>query len=147
MCHPGAVGYYIDPVLWALALSLSTLAGIWSFFAFRRRGPAAGLRGVAVTLLPLAALLTGTLTLVMRIIDAVAGWAAGLVFSPLMWAGLVLLALSLGLFAVARVLPARAPERAGRSGIGQGAPAATPVEPVDAEMAEIEALLRRRGIG
>jgi hypothetical protein len=134
------VGYYINPIMWALAISLSILAGIWTFYAYRRRGLAAGARGAAFVLLPFAALFTGTLTLLMRLIDALTLWATGLVFSPMMWFGLILLAASVGLFALARVLPSRTAKRA--------TTATTPkaVEAADPEMAEIEAILRSRGI-
>jgi hypothetical protein len=135
------VGYYLDPVMWALAISLATFAGVWTFFAYRRRGAAAGMRGLALVVLPFALLFTGTLTLLLRILDAVTAWAAGLVFSPLMWAGLALLGLSVSLYVAGRSLGRRqvaaSPKR----------PAVGPATgPVDPEMAEIEAILRNRGI-
>ena len=49
--------------LGALALVLTVSAGRYSLLAWRRRGPAAGLRGLAWTLVPVAAWLTGTLKL------------------------------------------------------------------------------------
>ena len=61
VCHPWGVGYYINPIMWALAISLSLVAGIWTFYAYRRRGLAAAARGAAFVLLPFAALFTGTL--------------------------------------------------------------------------------------
>ncbi|HQR27242.1 MAG TPA: hypothetical protein PLP61_09410 [Nocardioides sp.] len=140
------MGYYLDPVLWALAITLSAIAGIWAFFAFRRRGLAAGLRGVAWMLLPFAALFTGTLTLLLRIVDAVTAWAARLVLNPMMWGGLLLLGLSVTLFVVARLLSARAPRQPVAGAPARRAGSAVPADPVDPEMAEIEALLRRRGI-
>lgn len=134
------MGYYINPIMWALAISLSLVAGIWTFYAYRRRGLAAAARGAAFVLLPFAALFTGTLTLLMRLIDALTLWATGLVFSPMMWVGLILLAASIGLFALARVLPSRAAKR------GTAPPTPKAVEAADPEMAEIEAILRSRGI-
>ena len=38
ICHPCAVGYYtVNPIMWALAISLSTFAGVWTFISWRRR--------------------------------------------------------------------------------------------------------------
>lgn len=138
------MGYYTNPIMWALAISLSTIAGVWTYVAFRRRGLAAGIRGLAWIILPFAALFTRTLQLLMRILDAVTLWAAGLVFSPLVWVGVVLFLVSLGLFFVARALPSGRKNTAGgdRPALSAGdRPAAT-----DPEMDEIEAILRRRGI-
>ena len=47
------------------------------------------MRGLAWTLLPLAAWLTGTLKLAASILEDVINWAAGLVFSPAVWLGVV----------------------------------------------------------
>lgn len=142
------MGYYLDPVMWALAISLTTFAGIWTFFAYRRKGVASGLRGVALMLLPFAALFTGTLTLLLRMLDAVTVWAAGLVLSPMMWGGLVLLAVSAGLFTVARGVSARQVTRSPRPGgtAPRGRGEGRDPAPDDPEMAEIEAILRQRGI-
>src|SRR3712207_7438621 len=51
------------------------------FRSWRRRGPVSGLRGVAWSLLPLAAGLTGVLKLGWEITDSVLSWTARLVFS------------------------------------------------------------------
>lgn len=151
----------MDDVTWAaLTLTLTLLGGIWTWIAFRRRGVASGLRAAAFTLLPAAAWLTHTLRMFTRIVEAVADWATHLVFDPLVWAGVVLAAISAGLFALSGVLRARELERGtggrrtGRvkrsertplpgspaAGGSKGAPA------IDDDMAEIEALLRKRGI-
>ena len=151
------MGYtYVNPIMWALAISLSTFAGVWTFFAWRNRRMASVVRGLGLVVLPFGLLFTGTLTLAMRIIDAVTLWATRLVFSPMMWVGVVLVAVSLALLAGGRALERRighsAQDPAGPSalpsGIGRSKPAApVAADPVDAEMAEIEAILRKRGIG
>ena len=48
------------------------------------------IRGLAITLLPAAAWLTGTLRLFTEIADAVTDWAVHLVFSPKVWLGVIL---------------------------------------------------------
>lgn len=143
----------MDDASWAaLTLSLTVLGAIWTWLSFRRRGLASGLRALAFTLLPVAAYLTKTLRLFTRIVDAIGDWALNLAWNPTVWAGIVVAGLSGVLFVVSGAMRARqlggprkkrddaprevaAPERAGGS---------APV--VDDEMAEIEALLRKRGI-
>jgi len=137
-------------VTWgAFALTLTLLGGIWTWFAFRRRGVASGLRAAAVTLLPMAAYLTRTLRMFTRIAGAIADWAASLVLNPFVWVGFVLFGVSAALFVVSGILRTRElggrPDKSGKRGkqlpaAKRGAPA------IDDDMAEIEALLRKRGI-
>lgn len=147
----------MDDVTWAaLTLTLTVAGGLWTWFAFRRRGLAAGLRGAGLTLLPLAAYLTNTLRMFTRIADAVTDWALSLVFSPVVWAGIVLAGVAVVLLGAGRVLDRRGPgrrspepvEKGSRPAGAVGAPAPARAESpaADPEMAEIEALLRRRGI-
>lgn len=152
----------MDDVTWtALTLTLTLLGGIWTWFAFRRRGLAAGLRGAGVTLLPIAAYLTDTLRMFTRIVDAVSDWAVRLVFSPTVWAGVILAAIGIALIVVAGLLDARSDARpAAAAGRRSGAlPGSTKAGSTkggtkggaagstgDKELDEIEALLRRRGI-
>ena len=149
----------MDDLTWgALALTLTVLGGIWTWLAFRRRGVASGLRALAFTLLPLAAYLTRTLRMFTRIGEAVADWATHLVLDPTVWIGIVLAGLSVALFAASRLVrgrsrPARgererSPRRTGRGATAAELPASRGRgEPlIDDDMADIEALLRRRGI-
>ena len=104
----------IDAVTWqALGLVLTVVGLVLSAVVWSRRGPAAGLRGAAWSLLPLAAGLTGTLRLVAEVAGAVARWAARLVFSPVVWLGLVVAVLSALLFVVSGVLRRRDASRLG----------------------------------
>ena len=136
----------MDDVAWgALALSLTLLGGIWTWFAYRRRGFAAGLRGAAFTLLPLAAYLTKTLQMLGEIGDAVADWATSLVFSPQVWLGIVIAGVAGVLFVVSGWLGGRRDDtpkqvRAGKAEAVEGSAI------VDDDMADIEAILRNRGI-
>lgn len=144
MCHPERV----DDVTWAaLALTLTLLGGIWTWIAYQRRGVPAALKGAGLTLLPLAAYLTKTLQMLTEIGDAVVDWAASLVFSPVVWLGVVLAGVAVVLFGVGRALEQRRgpePKKSERSLPAarqqRGAPA------IDDDLAEIEALLRKRGI-
>jgi hypothetical protein len=162
----------VDDAAWAaLTLSLTVLGAIWTWWSFRRRGIASGLRALAFTLLPLAAYLTRTLRMFTRIVNAVADWATSLVLDPRVWTGIVVAGLSVVLFLVSGALRARgvgtrpgkradkrAEKRAATGGdavAGQerasrlprsGGPGGRPAVDGDDDMAEIEALLRKRGI-
>src|SRR4051795_581893 len=96
-----------DAAAWgALAFALSILLGVVTFFRWRSRGAAAGLRGAGFTLLPVAAWLTGVLELAFDIADSVGRWAVHVVFSPTVWLG--------GLLAGGVPGPFRAPAPGGR---------------------------------
>lgn len=153
----------MDDVAWGvLALSLTLVGGTYTYYAYHRRGLAAGLRGAALTLLPLAAYLTDTLQMFTRIGDAVGDWATGLAFSPAVWLGIIVTGLSVLLFGAARVVEARSPQQATKgaarstqkSGDNQQPGtkprqverSSPPADPLDDDMAEIEAILRKRGI-
>jgi hypothetical protein len=154
----------IDTTTWAaLALVLTALGAVWTWRAWRRRGAAAGLRSLAWTLVPIAAWLTGTLRLVAGIVDDVAGWAARLVFSPAVWAGVVVAGAAVALWVVSGIMRSRgigvreprggAPSRprqvrpAPAADAKQAAPAARQGDREDLDdMDEIEAILKRHGI-
>ena len=153
MCHAGGV----DEVTWgALTLTLTAIGAVWTWFAFRRRGLASGLRGAAFTLLPPAAFLTGTLEMFTEIGGSVADWATHLVFSPVVWLGIVLAGVSVVLFGVSGAMRKRqlgSTEKADRGEVaapgskGELGASKRKGEPaIDDEMAEIEAILRKRGI-
>ena len=149
----------IDSSTWqALGLTLTVVGLLLSVLLWRRRGPAPGLRGVAWALLPAAAGLTGTLRLLWDIGDSIVNWAVRLVFSPVVWLGIVLAGVSVVLFGVSGAMRAR--------GVGSKGPATDPAvkggnakelprqrsarkaEPAvkDEDMDDIEAILRKHGI-
>jgi hypothetical protein len=143
----------LDNATWqALGLTLTLLGLVASVLLWRRGGPASGVRAAAWALLPLAAALTGTLRLAWNVVDEVVGWAVRLVFSPVVWLGVVLAGVSVVLFVVSGFLRRR--QQAGpKSGSGQQSltadasrPAAQPAAGGDDDMADIEAILRRHGI-
>jgi hypothetical protein len=136
----------VDDVAWgALALSLTLLGGIWTWFAYRRRGFAAGLRGAAFTLLPLAAYLTKTLQMLGEVGDAVADWATSLVFSPQVWLGIVIAGIAGVLLVVSGWLAGRRDDTP-KQVRGKKTEAVESSAIVDDDMADIEAILRKRGI-
>lgn len=146
----------IDTVTWqALGLVLTLLGLGTSAYIWTRRGPARGLRAAALSLLPLAAALTGVLRLTGDVVGAVGRWATRLVFDPLTWVGFVLAGVALLLFVLSgwmlRRDPGRGrPRREVRSeqstpAVGRGTPAGASGTG-DPELDEIEKILRRRGI-
>jgi hypothetical protein len=159
-----------DSVAWfPLCAGLTGLGLVLSWLALRRRGAGAGLRGVAWSLLPLAAYLTGAVEMLWRIGTAIADWAGGFVFSPKVWSGVIVFALAVLLFMVSGALRRRSAARSGRlegadrRAVGPARAAGQPasLEPTpagrqaaprkgkadaDDEFAEVEEILRRRGI-
>jgi hypothetical protein len=103
-----------------ITAGLAILGLIVSFFLWRRRGAAAGLRGVAWSLLPVAAYLIGAIQLLWRFGSAIASFASSFVFSPRVWAGIIVALMSVLLFVVSGRLRSRARRRPG----GQAAPKA-----------------------
>jgi hypothetical protein len=152
----------VDEATWAaLAATLTLLGLVWTWVSFRRRGAVGAMRALGFTLLPAAAFLTGTLEMFTEIAGSVTDWASGLVLNPFTWAGIGLAGTGVVLIVVAGVLRDRQLARAtgtgaaGEVGSPSGrrdlpeatstrAPRQQPV--VDDEMAEIEALLKKRGI-
>jgi hypothetical protein len=142
----------MDDAAWAaLTLSLTVLGGIWTWISFRRRGLVSAMRALGFTLLPLAAYLTKTLQMFTHIADAITSWAAHLVLSPVVWFGFLLGGAGIVLIVVSGMIRSRQLGKAqGDSAkelpTGQAPRSAPVVTDTDPEMAEIEAILRKRGI-
>jgi len=142
-----------DSAAWgALAFAISTLLGVVTFFRWRRSGLAAGLRGAGWTILPVAAWLTGVLELAFDIADSVGHWAIHLVFSPVVWLGIVLGGVSVVLFGASALLDRRGADAGG----GDRTAALDPPRSrkqrssgagvLDDDLGDIEAILRKHGI-
>lgn len=158
----------------ALTVTLTLLGLAWTWLAFRRRGMANALRAFGFTLLPAAAWLTGTLEMFVEISGSVVDWASSLVLNPTTWTGIALAGAAVASWAVSGYLrdrqlgKARAPGTTSQAlgsqrALPDGSPrarrseasptaarttrssSASAAEPDD-EMAEIEALLKKRGI-
>ena len=166
---PLAAGTTIDDTTWAaLALILTILGAAYTWFAWRRSGLAAGMRGLAWTLLPVAAWLTGSLKLVTGIVEDIVNWAAKLVFSPIVWLGIVVAGVAVALWVLSGFMRARdigvrdqdpSVSSARRQEVGAGKPQAPGAQPARRKPAaskrsnddiedldEIEAILKRHGI-
>ena len=155
----------MEGTTWAALTAALTVAGaIWTWIAFRRRGAANGLRAMGFTLLPAAAWLTGTLEMVVEIAGSVTDWATSLVFDVRTWVGVGLGGLAVVLWVVSGFIRDRQLGRA-QSGTGSGDAAGnrrgatrrqqelpsasagtTGGSPIDDDLADIEALLKKRGI-
>jgi hypothetical protein len=145
------VGPINEPSWVALGLTVTLLGLAASFVLARRRGAAAGLRLAGWSLLPLAAALTGLLRVVGVVVDAVVVWAGRLVFSPVVWVGVVLAGVAVLLILAAGVLRARqGPAKPASRRPGTASSTPTPVRGNDTagdeDMDDIEAILRRHGI-
>ncbi len=140
-------------------VSLTIVCALGTIRAFRSRGRASGIRGLAITLLPVSAWLTGTLEMFTEIAGSVTDWATGLVLNPFVWTGIGLFGTSALLFIVSGRMRARALDRgpASPAATTPGAPSAPAIDarrraaPAkdsvgDDEMADIEEMLRKRGI-
>ena len=147
-----------------------TVAGlVLSYFRWRRKGPRSGFRLAAWSLLPLAAYLTGTVTLISRISSAIAHFGGSFVFSTKTWAGLVLAGLAVVMLLTSGGIPltsrrkarkaAQAGARpaaargggAGRDALGPGSSGTAKkgkpgAAPEDDDLADVQEILRRRGI-
>ncbi|KQY54218.1 MULTISPECIES: hypothetical protein [unclassified Nocardioides] len=147
----------MSEVSWqALALALTVCGGLWTWYAARNRGAASATRGAALTLLPAAAYFTGTLEMFGEITSSVADWATGFVFSPLVWLGILLAGTSVVLFGVSGWLSARGesspgeetpevkPKRKERKALPPSSQKGAPA--IDDDLADIEAILKKRGI-
>jgi hypothetical protein len=131
------------------------------------------MRGLAWTLLPVAAWLTGSLKLVTGIVEDIVNWAAKLVLSPVVWLGIAVAGVAVALWIVSGFMRARGvgvrdrdpnvrSARRKEVGTGAGEPAgktaaaaqpgrkkpAAPKRGNDdiEDLDEIEAILKRHGI-
>ncbi|WP_433160741.1 hypothetical protein [Kribbella sp. CA-247076] len=158
-----------DLTLLPFCVGLTLLGLIGSWAAWRRRGAAAGTRGVAWSLLPVSLYLTGLLELVWDVVRSSVSWVTHLIFSPTVWAGVALFGVSVVLYVVSGVARGRggnrAPKEKAQSKPG-GELTATGPEPASAatgkaakpargskakqqessEFDEIEDILKRHGI-
>jgi hypothetical protein len=142
----------VNDVSWgALALALTALGGIYTWWALRHRGFAAAVRAAGITLLPLAAWMTGLLQVFGTVTNAFLHFFTRLVFSPLVWLGVIVFVVAFVLIGASNFLTRHQEPRAEKSRRRKAEPKAvgptTRQDPlIDDEMAEIQAILKKRGI-
>jgi hypothetical protein len=165
-----------DKIAWLpLCAGLTGVGLVLSYLVMRRRGLGSGLRAAAVSLLPLAAYLTGAVKMLWKMGTAIGDFAAGFVFSTRVWSGIAVTGLAVLLFVLSGPLRRRTVKRGGdravtpaagtatrRSGGAElatrptapAAPSATPAkarkgkaaDDDDDDFGEVADILRRHGI-
>jgi hypothetical protein len=144
---------------------LVTVAGlVLSAIAWRKRGARSGIRGVAWSLLPIAAWLTHALKLLGHLVSAIVQFASGFVFSPSAWLGVILVGASVLLFLVSGGIPfvgwRKHHKQAAEKAAGQKQPAggqpggsverahgkSTVKAAVDDDLADVRDILKKHGI-
>lgn len=143
-----------DVILFTISLAATVLGLLGSWTAYRRRGTASGMRGAAWSMVPMGAYLTG-----------LTKFLADLAFSPVKWVGVALFGLGALLYVTSGVMLRRgstaeggprrnsAPKNAAK-GAPQGAAPKGELQgrrpaggaAVDPDLAEIEQILKNRGI-
>ena len=103
-----------------LAAGLTILGLVLSYLTYRRRGLRPALMGVAWSLLPIAAYLTGAIEMLWEVGAAIGQFGTAFVFSPSKWAGIGVTGLAIALFLAAggrrRRRASRETRKAARSG-------------------------------
>jgi hypothetical protein len=157
-----------NTVLLPICVGLALLGVIGTGLAWRKGNKGRVVQGIAFAITPVGLYFTGLLGVVWNMVTDIVGWAVRLAFSPLVWMGFGLLALSVVLFVVGgvaakRLGPGKAAQRraegakkpavgsdrqsSGKQSSGkQQAGASSTEPPIDDEMKEIEELLKSRGI-
>jgi hypothetical protein len=136
---------------------LTLLGLIISWVVWRRRGAAAGLRWVAISLLPLAAYLTHAVKMLWQIGSAIGSFATSFIFSPQVWSGVALTGVAIVLFVVSGMLRGRSRKPGtgadGPASVPAGAPAGKALKPakskappVDDDLGDVADILRRHNI-
>jgi hypothetical protein len=146
----------VDTVLLPLCVGLTLLGVIATGIAWRRGNKGRVIQGIGLALAPVALYFSGLLRLLWDGVVAVGAWASKIIFSPAIWFGLALLGFCLVLWVVGGILARRVSAKKSKptASTATGAPPAVqgrkgakqPAPPIDEEMAEIEAMLKSRGI-
>jgi len=100
---------------------LVTLVGlVLSAITWRKKGARSGIRGIAWSLLPIAAWLTHALRLIGNIVASIVRFAGGFVFSPGAWLGVILVGVAALLFLVSGGIPLVRWRKGHKAGRGDG---------------------------
>lgn len=150
----------VDTVLLPLCVGLALLGVIATGIAWRRGNKGRVIQGIGLALAPIALYFSGLLRLLWDAIVAFGTWASKIILSPAVWFGLSLLGLCVVLWVVGGLLARRSTSAKSKEvsaeSSGSGLPAKKSGKtsgktgqsepPIDEELAEIEALLKSRGI-
>ncbi len=147
----------VDTVLLPLCVGLTLLGVIATGIAWRRGNKGRVIQGIGIALAPIALYFSGLLRLLWDAIIAFGTWASKIILSPAVWFGLSLLGLCVVLWVVGGLIARRSPNAKSKAVGAESTANALPAKkgtrkarqsepPVDEEMAEIEALLKSRGI-
>lgn len=147
-------------------VTLTVIFALIALRGFQSRGAAAGIRGLAIALLPAAAWLTGSRQMFTDLVDVVVDWVRTTVLTNQVWGGIAAFSAAVLLWLIgtrmrsAAVARERATKRepggSGQSSVGTRAPAqvspssqgsapTAPITPAD-DLGDVEDILRRRGI-
>ncbi len=141
-----------DTVVWLPnALILTALLGLFAWWRWRRKGPVSGLRWTGVAILPLALYAIGLFKLAWTVGLAFSRFVTGFAWRPSVWLGLVLVVLAVGLIILPPKLdrrdPSAAPKQVEPGKARRSAGSSRQPAPADNDMAEIEDILKRHGLG
>jgi hypothetical protein len=139
-----------------------TVAGlVLSVIAWRKLGARSGMRGIAWSLLPIVAYLTGTLRLVGGFVSSIVHFSSSFVFGTKAWIGIALAVVAVLFFLISGGMPwlhwgKRSRERKAKQSATTGAQVAAttsrsskavpPAQADDGLGSDIEEILRKRGI-
>jgi hypothetical protein len=165
-----------DVVLLPLCIGLALIGVIVAGVAWRKGSRGRVLQGIGLALAPVALYFTGLLPLLWDAVVALVGWATSIIFTPAMWFGISLLGLCVVLWVVGGILVSRSTTKGGTGSAtvtggqkpalaagrttgstpakptvkgkapAKGAKGKAPAQDIDPELAEIEAILKNRGI-
>jgi hypothetical protein len=151
-----------EVVTGALCMALTGLGLVIAVQTARRGSYLSATRWTAAALFPIGLYLTGLATLARRVGSATADWATDLAFGIKAWGGVAILAFAVMLLMITRMVAGRKAPEAGTTTAASDPAALTgtraqpaPAKPrsrrsarseVDDEFADIEEILRRRGI-
>ena len=147
----------VDTVLLPLCVGLTLLGVIATGIAWRRGNKGRVIQGIGIALAPIALYFSGLLRLLWDAVVAFGTWASKIILSPAVWFGLSLLGLCVVLWVVGGLVARRSPSAKSKPVSAESTASALPAKkgarktrqsepPIDEEMAEIEALLKSRGI-
>jgi len=156
------VSTWLNIATFPVCLAVSAVGVVLSVITWRKKGPRSGIRGIAWSLLPIAAWLIHAIGLIGRLGSAIVNFATSFVFSPETWLGVIVLGLSVLLFLISGGIPMFQPgsrKKAAKASRAKGAEAGgqehaaipaksdrSAVSAPDDDLSDIQEILRKHGI-